>query len=89
MVHAFEFFSGKTENFRQKKRYASRLETASVKNVLAENDRVRYGTVLRINSDPLLYIFPIRAKISLKTGLFLFWILKYIMGLNRMAVNLV
>ena len=32
-------------NFRQKKRYASRLETASVKNALTENGRVRYATV--------------------------------------------
>jgi hypothetical protein len=45
MVRAFDFFSGKTENFRQKKWDASRLETASVENVLTENGRVRYGRV--------------------------------------------
>ena len=39
------FLSGKTKNFRQKKRYASRLETASVKKIVTENGRVRYGTV--------------------------------------------
>ena len=60
-VRAFDFFSGKTVNFRKKKRYASRLETASVIKILTENGRVRYatvryGTVLRINSDPLLYL---------------------------------
>jgi hypothetical protein len=54
-VLAFEFFSGKTENFRQKKRYASRLETASVIKIVTENGRVRYGTVLWINTDSLLY----------------------------------
>ena len=32
-------------NFRQKKRYASRLETASVIKIATENGRVRYGTV--------------------------------------------
>ena len=44
-VRAFDFFSGKTENFRQKKRYASRLETASVIKIVTENGRVRYGTL--------------------------------------------
>ena len=45
-------------NFRQKIRYASRLETASVIKIVMENGRVRYGTVLGINSDPLLYFRP-------------------------------
>jgi hypothetical protein len=45
MVRSFDFFSGKTENFRQKIRYASRLETVSVIKIVTENDRVRYGTV--------------------------------------------
>jgi hypothetical protein len=53
-VRAFDFFSGKTENFREKVRYASRLETAGVIKIVLENGRVRYGTVLRTNSEPLL-----------------------------------
>ena len=44
-VRAFDFFSGKTENFREKVRYASRKVTASVIKILTENGRVRYGTV--------------------------------------------
>jgi hypothetical protein len=60
-VRAFDIFSGKTENFREKVRYASRLETASVIKILTENGTVRYGTVrygtvLWIKSDSLLYI---------------------------------
>jgi hypothetical protein len=45
MVRAFDFFSGKTENFSEKVRHASRLETASVIKILTENGRVRYGTL--------------------------------------------
>jgi hypothetical protein len=37
--------SGKMENFRQKKRNAWRLETASVIKIVTENGRLRYGTV--------------------------------------------
>jgi hypothetical protein len=50
MVRAFDFFSRKTENFRQKKWYASRLETASMINILTENGSVtvRYGVVDKI-----------------------------------------
>ena len=44
-VRAFDFFSGKTENFRENGRYASRLETASVIKILTENGTVRYGIV--------------------------------------------
>ena len=50
------FFSGKTENFRHEKRCASRLETASVIKIVTEKGRVRYGTVLWINSDLILFI---------------------------------
>ena len=49
------FFCGKTANFRQKIRYASRKVTASVIKILTENGRVRYGHGRRINSEPLLY----------------------------------
>jgi hypothetical protein len=46
MVRTFDFFSGKAGNFRrQKKGYASRLETASVIKIVTENGRIRYGTV--------------------------------------------
>jgi hypothetical protein len=45
MVRVFDFFSGKTENFKEKVRYASRLETASVIKIVTENGMVRYDTV--------------------------------------------
>jgi hypothetical protein len=44
-ARAFCFFRGKTENFRQKIRYASRKVTASVIKILTENGRVRYGVM--------------------------------------------
>jgi len=44
-VRAYGFFSGKTENFRQKIWYASRKVTASVIKIITENGRVRYGVV--------------------------------------------
>ena len=44
-VRSIDFFSGKTVNFMQKMRYALRLETASVIEIVKENDRVRYGIV--------------------------------------------
>ena len=44
-VRAFDFFSGKTENFVEKVRYASRKVTTSVIKILTENGRVRYGVV--------------------------------------------
>jgi hypothetical protein len=56
MVRAFDFFNEKTENFRQKKWYASRLETTSVIKIVTENGTVRHGTVLSIKSDSLLHI---------------------------------
>ena len=67
-VRAFDFFSGKTENFREKVRYASRKVTASVIKILTENGRVRYGHGRRINSEPLLYIYllsqPLKKKVN-------------------------
>ena len=58
-VRAFEFFSGKTVNFRQKKRYATRALRDRVREKYPSGKwygMVRYGTELRINSDPLLYL---------------------------------
>jgi len=53
-VRAFDFFRGKTKNFRLKIRYASRKVTASVIKILTENGTV--GVVDKFGAPTLLSI---------------------------------
>ena len=48
-------------NFRHKKRYASRLETASVIKIVTENGRVRYGIVDKFGALTVSFL-PIRSE---------------------------
>jgi hypothetical protein len=54
MVRAFDLFSVKTVNFRQKTLYTLRLETANVIKIVTENGRVRYGIVDKFGSPSVI-----------------------------------
>ena len=54
LFFSFDFFNGKTVNFRQKKRYALSKETASVIKIVTENGK-RYDTVRTVQYGTVRY----------------------------------